>query len=443
MNSAPASPASALPASPRPDARAGTPGSSLVSVLRLIRLGLTAEMRNPGLRLLAVLGAVFAGLYAWDKAEIAGMVAVALSSWLGRLYGFAACLWMGYAAIRDQNAQLGAVLRSKPVDGARWVLVSWATGLCVWLLLLGAAFLGAALAQLPNAGLVSLYSHALGFARAAVLISALGTLAYALSRLWRSPLGGVLTMFAWFCAMAGLKYIPAYLQPDYVQNRSLFIAVAVLMLTVTGWLVERARRGELRRPLAPALVTLALLPITALAANQVYHASPVPQGDLTSVWEYVARQHVQEGLRTPGLWLPDGKGGRVRTAAYHGKILILYFFAGDDVDSARELPVLEAMQHEFGGRGVQSIGVCLSPDHGDGWLLAQAAGYHFPIGSDPTTVKTSPPPESSIAAAYNIQLLPTLVVTDRRRRVQALITGTQTLEQVRQLVQQRLTEEPE
>ena len=46
----------------------------------------------------------------------------------------------------------------------------------------------------------------------------------------------------------------------------------------------------------------------------------------------------------PGFWLPDGKGGIVRTAAYPGKILLVYLFAADDLDAARTLPVLEAVQ---------------------------------------------------------------------------------------------------
>src|SRR5205085_8764357 len=48
---------------------------------------------------------------------------------------------------------------------------------------------------------------------------------------------------------------------------------------------------------------------------------------------------------------------------------------------------LEQMQREFGKRGVTPIAICLSPDHGDGASLANTAGYHYPIATDPQTVK--------------------------------------------------------
>src|SRR5947207_382751 len=125
---------------------------------RLIRLGIAAQFRNPALRLLGAAGALGVAVYAWNQADVAGSLGVVLASLLGRTYGIGACLWFAYYAMRDQNETVGAVLRSKPVDGALWVLVGWATGMGTWLCLLGVAFLGAAAGALPHAGSTALLS---------------------------------------------------------------------------------------------------------------------------------------------------------------------------------------------------------------------------------------------------------------------------------------------
>jgi len=411
---------------------------------RLIRLGSVAELRNPGLRVMGIAAAVGAGAYAWNLGSIAGSTAVVLAAWLGRAFGAGACLWFAYSALRDQHERSGATLRSKPVDGGYWVLVNWLSGLVVWLSLVALCFLAAALAQLPAAGPTSLLAHAWGFGRAALTVVIVGTLSFALSRMMRSPLGGIIILFAWFCTMGGLQFVPAYLRPDYAQNRALFLGVAAVVLCVAALLVERFRRGELRRPLLPLVTVLVLALVSAAGGSHAYTATPRLYHDIPTIWGRMSEQHLLLGHRVPGFWLPDGRGGTVRTASYPGKVLLIYIFAADDMDAAHGLPALERIHREFGERGVQPIGVCLSPDHGDGVAIARAGGYHFPIGSDITTVKASAPPESAVALAYNLQLLPMLVVTDRMHHVRSVLNEpSPDVERLRQLVTERLAAEPE
>src|SRR5438477_113751 len=71
-------------------------------------------------------------------------------------------------------------------------------------------------------------------------------LCYSRARLLRSPLGGLLILFAWFCSMAGAGFIPLYLRPDYGQNVPLFLPLAALLVCLTAFVVERRRRGEFR-----------------------------------------------------------------------------------------------------------------------------------------------------------------------------------------------------
>src|SRR5690348_104468 len=113
-------------------------------IATLVALGVRAELRNSGLRLLGIVGAVAAGVFAWNTGDVAGSTAIVLALWLGRAFGVAACLWLAYAAMRDLDEKTGAIFRSKPFDGASWVFARCLTGLCLWLGLMGAAFLAAA-----------------------------------------------------------------------------------------------------------------------------------------------------------------------------------------------------------------------------------------------------------------------------------------------------------
>lgn len=410
--------------------------------LRLIRLGVVGELRNPAFRLLGVVFAVAAGAYAWGQGPLAGATAVALSGWAGRGFALACCLWFGTGALRDQDAHLGAVLRSKPVDGARWVWVMWATGIGLWAALLGCLFLGAMAAQLPAAGPAAITAHLVGYGRALLVMIPLGTLGFALCRITRSPLGATVMVLAFVCVLAGLQFVAQYLRPDYTQNLGAYLAASAAALVIAGPFVERFRRGELRRPLGPALALLICVGLTAAGARAAYRAArPPEQGSIAEAMSY---QYLERDRRVPGFWLPDGRGGMVRTSDYPGRVLLVYLFAAGDMEAARTLRALDGIRREFADRGVQPLAICFSSDRGDGAALAWTAGLGFPIGADHTTVKTTPPPDAGLVEAYNTEMLPLLVVTDRRRRVRDVVTDpTVPPERLRALVQARLAEEPE
>lgn len=396
------------------------PKGNAAAAARLIRLSLTADLRNPALRLLAVTGAVGAGIFGYEADGSAASTAIALATWLGRAYGIAACLSLGYAAVRDQNEQLGGVLRSKPVDGAFWVLVNWGSGIALWLTLLLFPFAGAAIGQFLRQGPVSLVAEAIGYGRAGQVVLFAGTLGYALSRMMRSPLGGLIILLAWFCALVGFGLIPTYLQPDYTQNGGLYLSVAATMLAAAGLVVERFRRGELRQVVAPLSVVALLLAVTAASAARVYQLAPKPDQDIPSVWTQISAQHLELGRRVPGFRLPDGKGGHLGTASYHGQVQLIYLFAGSDPEAGRMLLILDDLRRRYADRGVQPLGVCISSNHGDGWALAQAGGLGFPVGSDLSTISTERS-GSAVLTAYDVDTLPLLVVTDRRRIVREII----------------------
>ena len=112
-----------------------TSSTPLARFLRLVRLSITAELRNPALFVAGLVTALGVGVFAWNAGTIAPSTSLLLAGVLGRAFGVAACLWFAYNSVRDQNDKAGAMLRSKPVDGAYWVLLNWVSGIALWLLL--------------------------------------------------------------------------------------------------------------------------------------------------------------------------------------------------------------------------------------------------------------------------------------------------------------------
>ncbi len=412
--------------------------------LRLVLLGYRGGLRNAGLRLLAITAAVSAAVIAWNQPEAAASTSLMLASLYARIFGIAACLNASAIAIRDLDPKTGGIFRSKPVDGAHWVLLNWATTLLVWVTLLGVALGGGMAGRLAQGDFASIGMYSLGFARAASVLTVLMTLSFALSRLFRSPLGAVIAVFVWFCAMAGARFLPEMAQPEFMQNRELFWSLAAAVLAPTALIVERGRRGELRQPL-PALGLVALLIGGVLLGSVRAESRYAKVGEAAAtIWDQMGMQHIELGKRVPGFWLPDGRGGTVRTAAFPGKILLIYLFTAEDLEAGRVLTALDRVRKKYGDSGVQPIGVCLSLDHGDGYALANTSGLGFPIGADLSTRKAGTPPVSAMADAYNAQILPYLAVTDRRHIVRHLGSDARPSDgELDRLIQQRLMEEPE
>jgi peroxiredoxin len=417
--------------------RLSAPAVLLRRGLLLLLLDLRAELGSRRLRLGGLLGALAAGVLSWAVASAGASAAVLLGEWLGLAYGCGACLWAGALVTRHMDRG-GAILRGKPTGGALQVLVAWLSGLSVWLLLLAAAFL-ASMPALLGEGVPGAAAGILALARAALQVGMMGTLAFALSGLFRSPLAAAATILLW----VGIFFsaAPAFLQPTYAQNAFFYGGAALLLLAVSALVAERKHAGELHRPLAAAAALLLLLLATACGAARALQSAPASSGGGHTVWDAMRDQELEPGQPAPGFWLPDGRGGQVQAADYPGKVLLIYLFAAEDEAALRNLSRLDRIAREYAGRGVQPLGICLSRDHGNAWSVARLGGCRFPIGMDLSTEGTSPP-VSAMAHAYGVPQLPALVVTDRWRRVRALRQeASLSLELLRALVEERLAGE--
>jgi hypothetical protein len=406
----------------------------------LLRLGLLAELRRPVVRLALIAGAVFGAVTGGLNFGSAGATAIWLSGVLTPLLGVAACLWQGSYACRDHRTGR-SVLGARPVDGAYLTAMLWATGTCLWLIGTVPAFLAAAVVQTPFAPLVAGPAHLAALARTAFVVASLGTLAFAVSRVLRSSVGGALVVVGWGLLRTGAGPLGAF-QPDSSQNALWFGLLALLALSGTALLVERRRRGELRRVAAPAGIVAALLVSTVAGAAQTgWRAEDPLQQQLR---ERMGGQSLRVLEAVPGFWLPDGRGGTVRTADYSGKALLIYLFEPGDLAACRALSALNRARKEYGAGEVQPLGVCVTRSRADAWTLTTLGGAGFPIGVDLAEASSGLGAVTSpLLRAYHPSALPLLVVTDRRHRARELIQGVPPEPAtLRRIIAERLAEEP-
>lgn len=411
--------------------------------IRLVALGMQNELRKRPYRLVLLLVAMTSTLVAITSARSATFTAVWLTETLGRPLGLLACFWFGRYACRDLVRGNQTVLRTRAVDGAYLAGIQWATGIGLWLLLLATAFFPASAVQLPFSGPAAAGSHLIGLGRTVLTVSSMGSIAFALSRLLRSTAGGLITAAVWLLALSGALE-GRIIQPDYTQNLLVLALGAACLWCVTVLLVERNRRGELRRPAVPAVVASVLFLGTAAAgARAVARQSPP---DTLVLQEGMAQQVLQEHQPLPGFWLPNGRKGWVKTSDYPGKVLMVYLFAPGDLRAAQTLDALDGVQRQYGPSGIQAIGVAISKDSGSGWTTVSQGKYRFPVGLDLSGADTNAGKASAGSAllrAYQVERLPLLVVTDRSHLVTTVRGGTAVGPDLfRRISEARLSAEP-
>lgn len=69
----------------------------------------------------------------------------------------------------------------------------------------------------------------------------------------------------------------------------------------------------------------------------------------------------QSAQKAPSLSLRDLKGRTIRLSDYHGKVVLLNFWATWCPPCRAEMPDLVKMQREYGGLGLQVIGISYPP----------------------------------------------------------------------------------
>jgi cytochrome c biogenesis protein CcmG, thiol:disulfide interchange protein DsbE len=159
-------------------------------------------------------------------------------------------------------------------------------------------------------------------------------------------------------------------------------------------------RGRLKLA-AQALAIAAVGAMGAVLVWHVTHQTPPPR----------------IGARAPAFTLPslDGKG-RVSLSSFHGKTVVLNFFASWCGPCKREAPDLEALWRRHRADGLVVLGVDSGDAAGDARRFLDAHGITYPIVFDPG--------EQLALGAYSLPGLPvTYVINPAGRIVGSRVLG--------------------
>jgi thiol-disulfide isomerase/thioredoxin len=117
----------------------------------------------------------------------------------------------------------------------------------------------------------------------------------------------------------------------------------------------------------------------------------------------------------PALELTDLQGQRLRLADYKGRIVLLNFWATWCPPCRTEIPELVKWQQEYGGRGLQVIGITYPPQtRSEVGRFARKTKMNYPIALGTKANK---------ALFTSSEALPVTVVIDTEGRVHGVIEG--------------------
>ena len=119
--------------------------------------------------------------------------------------------------------------------------------------------------------------------------------------------------------------------------------------------------------------------------------------------------------KAPALELKDLRGRRLRLSDYRGKVVLLNFWATWCPPCRAEIPDLVRYQREYGGRGLQVIGVTYPPERRArvrAFTRSMKVNYPVALGT-----------RADKALFTADETLPLTVVIDREGRVRDLIVG--------------------
>jgi thiol-disulfide isomerase/thioredoxin len=190
-----------------------------------------------------------------------------------------------------------------------------------------------------------------------------------------------------------------------MSRRLLRAAIAALVLLVGLWAAARVTSTRTAAH-PPAVVTV---PAAAALAPTA--------GDVTDGFDAAVPPAVKIPDRVPEFSLLDRSGKRTSIRSWDGKSLIINFWATWCAPCRSEIPLLEALQAEWAGRGASVVGIAV--DHRDEVLEFAdrfKIGYPLLIGEQDAL---------DAAASFGVAspVFPFTVFTDRRGEVVALFIG--------------------
>ncbi len=119
------------------------------------------------------------------------------------------------------------------------------------------------------------------------------------------------------------------------------------------------------------------------------------------------------GRAAPSWSEPSLPGPSLTLASLHGKAIYLNFFATWCPPCNQEAPALDALQHEYGARGLQVVGVDVLENARKASLFRNEHHLSYPVVIDAGTLRDQ----------YNVNGLPVHVFIDRGGVIRKIVVG--------------------
>jgi len=124
----------------------------------------------------------------------------------------------------------------------------------------------------------------------------------------------------------------------------------------------------------------------------------------------------KQRLKAPAFQLPDLDGNTVSLQAFEGKVVLVHFWATFCVPCLEEMPVLESLWQEYGGKGLVILGI--AGDRGKSDIVrefAEKTGVSFPVVHDQ---------DGRVRKQYEVVALPTTYLVGRDGKISGRAIGT-------------------
>lgn len=107
-------------------------------------------------------------------------------------------------------------------------------------------------------------------------------------------------------------------------------------------------------------------------------------------------------------------GGKVSLAAFHGRALVVNFWASDCYPCKQEMPRLEAAAGRWAGKAVAVVGIDVLDSRAAARSFARKHGVTYALAFDPA---------GDTAIRYGVAYTPTTFFIDRRGRIVKRVLG--------------------
>ena len=167
---------------------------------------------------------------------------------------------------------------------------------------------------------------------------------------------------------------------------------------------EASQHGTRKWPVAGLLVLVSVLSVA------------VPAGVVAEEAAAFKLTYPKQRLEAPVFQLPDLNGNAVSLETYRDKVVLVHFWATFCIPCLGEMPVLESLWQEYGGKGLVILGV--AGDRGDTETVrefTEKTGVTFPVVHDA---------DGRVRNQYEVAGLPTSYLVGRDGKISGRAIGT-------------------